>query len=72
VKKEIEFGENYGVHDKEGWAEIASAQLGQNSIDQDNSIVYATFDPVEELVWAGTASGRLCSHLVQYAAQDCR
>ena len=72
VKKEIEFGENYGVHEKEGWAEIASVQLGQNSIDQDNSIVYATFDPVEELVWAGTASGRLCSHLVHYASQDCR
>jgi hypothetical protein len=72
VKKEIEFGENYGVHEKEGWAEIASAQFGQNSIDQDNSIIYATFDPVEELVWAGTASGRLCSHLIRYASQDCR
>jgi hypothetical protein len=73
VKKDLEFGENYGaVHEKEGWAEIASVQFGHNSIDQDNSIVYATFDPVEELVWAGTASGRLCSHLVQYASQDCR
>ena len=71
-KKELEFGSEYGVHDKEGWAEVASVHLATNSLDQDNSIVYATFDPVEELVWAGTASGRLCSHLVQYSPQDCR
>jgi hypothetical protein len=71
-KKELDFSADYGVHDKEGWAEVASINLATNSLDQDNSIVYATFDPVEELVWAGTASGRLCSHLVQNSPQECR
>ena len=72
AKKDLEFETDYGVHEKEGWAEVASTSLATNGLDQDTSIVYATFDPVEELVWAGTASGRICSHLVQYSPQDCR
>jgi hypothetical protein len=72
AQKDTGFGANFGVQNKEGWFEIASTNLAAQSVDAENSIVYATFDPVEELLWAGTASGRLCSHLVQYAPQDCR
>ena len=63
-------GEGYGEEDSypegedEGWGELAAMVIGNGSPHPDNAVVYAAFDPAEELIWTGSASGRLASHWV--------
>jgi hypothetical protein len=59
-------GNEYADDEEEGWMEITATVIGSGTPHPDNAVVYAAFDSAEELIWSGSASGRLSSHWVQF------
>eukprot|EP00961_Rhodomonas_salina_P230004 3108249-Rhodomonas_salina.3 len=64
----LEDGAGFGEQEEEGWVEVCGTVLEESGKEGPNSVVYvltarmavpAMFDPVEEMVWAGTSTGRL-------------
>ena len=61
--------DGYG-EDSEGWMALAAAAVGTGVPHPKNAVMYTAFDPGEELVWTGSASGRLASHLLDTDDDD--
>lgn len=63
---------NYGSYyaeeqpqDAEGWYEVSCMKAGVNNEHSTDPITALHFDPIKELIWAGTASGFLHAHYAE-------